>query len=399
MAGLMKTIYITSLATAVLFMLFLSAMSTVRAPLGGQPFAVTSFADREKAEKMLADKIAEQTAAKNKKPQIKKAVSQKEPRYFKQNDGQDNIVILKGEGTSHRHSTELDSINGSFKKLGNNELVGLHKNGLPPAPDVALIEKTEYGVLPRISDDGKRALEVYARPSFISELNDNSIKSIAILVTNLGLSQPITDNALEKLPPEITISMNPYATNLNSWVRRARQSGHELMLQLPMEPYDYPDNDPGPHTLLAGQTDKINIQRLRWIMSRMNGYIGMVNINGSKFSTDENALHPILQEIKIRGLSYMDVQPEAPELPYQLSQELKLEYHQGSLIIDKVQTKEAIDIELKKLEQLANQHGKAIGVASGLPLSIQRISEWAATLKKRGINLVPISATLSKRQS
>ena len=33
-------------------------------------------------------------------------------------------------------------------------------------------------------------------------------------------------------------------------VARAREAGHEVLLEVPMEPFDYPDNDPGPQTLL-----------------------------------------------------------------------------------------------------------------------------------------------------
>jgi hypothetical protein len=69
---------------------------------------------------------------------------------------------------------------------------------------------------------------------------------------------------------------------------------------------------------------------------------------------------------------------------------------QGSVIIDRVQTKASIDRSLKKLEDLANKNGSAIGVMSGLPLSVQRLTEWSASLKKKGIHLVPLSATLVK---
>lgn len=392
----MKTLYITSAATALFFLLFLVLMSSINSPLGGEPFSVTLLSSKKQAEMNLADQRAAIAAEKNKKPARQKTVEQKEPRYF--NADKDTNVVLSGEALLRKQNNdEVAHLKVSTPDMNSLELADVNNVGLPLAPDPDLIEKSKYGLLPRIAPNGKRAQDVYARPNFIARLKDKNIKTISILVTNLGLSKPVTDNAIEKLPPEITLSFNPYSKQLNSWVKRARRNGHELMLQLPMEPFDYPDNDPGPHTLLNDLSDTINLQRLKWLMSRMTGYVGMVNISGSKFSSDENALHPILHELKVRGLTYMDAHPQAPEVPYQISRQIKLDYLQGSLIIDRVQTKSSIDLSLAKLEEMAQSHGSAIGIMTALPLSIQRITEWSVSLKKKGINLVPISASLVKQ--
>ena len=166
-----------------------------------------------------------------------------------------------------------------------------------------------------------------------------------------------------------------------------------------MEPFDYPDSDPGPHTLLSQQSDKANIERLRWIMARMAGYVGIVNVEGSRFTTSEDALHPILRELKNRGLFYMNSNPQSGDIPYQLAQEVNLDYLQTNLNIDVIKSAAAIDKSLAQLEKIANKHGTAIGIASALPLSVQRITEWSADLKKRGITLIPLSAATPEKQS
>jgi len=397
--SLMKTLYITSGVTAAVFLAFILLMSLVDAPLGGQPYTITKLTDRKKAEDKLALKLEAMADEKNKRPKKKEASSQDEPRYFSKDKEQKrgNSVVMRGEGTAlDAPSKDVQHLKANETISDNLELADIKSSGLTQAPDKDLIEKSQYGLLPRIAHNGRRAQDVYARPNHGKHFRSKSVKTIAILVTDLGLSQPVSKNAIEKLPPEVTLSFNPYAGQLESWVRRARRGGHELMLQVPMEPFDYPDNDPGPHTLLSGLSDTVNLQRLKWIMARMTGYIGMVNINGSKFSSIESAMHPILHELKVRGLTFMDAHPQAPEISYQLSQEIKLDYLQGSVIIDRVQTKTSIDLSLKKLEELANKNGSAIGVMSGLPLSVQRLTEWSASLKKKGIHLVPLSATLVK---
>ena len=63
-------------------------------------------------------------------------------------------------------------------------------------------------------------------------------------------------------------------------VARARGEGHEVLLQVPMEPFDYPDNDPGPQTLLTSLDAGQNIDRLHWLMSRFQGYVGHRQLHG-----------------------------------------------------------------------------------------------------------------------
>lgn len=402
----MKKLYITSIATAAILLLFLAVMSLVRSPLGGEPYTVTPLTDKKQAQKNLQTKLAQLAEAKKNSGKKKNPV-QSEPLYFSedQNPSQisDNSVTLSGEGTALKTDTNAKiakaaHLDPNTIPKANNELADFHGNSLVAAPIKELIENTKYGLLPRISLDGKRPLDMYARPAKLPKTNRPQ-KTIAILITELGLSQPTTENALEKLPPEVTLAFNPYSTGLRNWMRRSRQLGHEIMLQLPMEPYDYPDNDPGPHTMIINQSDKVNLERLKWIMARMTGYVAMVNLNGSKFTSDEDALHPILQELKNRGLAYMDIHPQASEIPYQLSQEFKLDYLQGSILLDKELSSNSIDKALGKLEEMANKHGNAIGIASSYPISIQRIAQWSETLKKRGITLVPVSATISEKQS
>lgn len=391
----MKTLHITSCATALIFLMFFSIMSLINSPLGGQPFTVAKLADRKKAELKLAEQLAALEAEKNKKPVKLDVKSQKEPRYFK--PYKRNSVVKSGENTALKSDDKpvehLKARNNSSDSL---ELADVKNTGLSQVPDPDLIEKSKYGVLPRIAHNGKRAQDVYARPNYGKHFRKKDATTIAILVTDIGLSKPISDNAIEKLPAEVTLSFNPYANQLQSWVKRARRGGHELMLQVPMEPFDYPDNDPGPHTLLSGLSDTINLQRLKWIMARMTGYIGMVNINGSKFTSHESAMQPVMHELKVRGLTFMDAHPQAPEASYQVAREIKLDYLQGSVMLDRVLSKKAIDQSLKKLEDMALSQGSAIGVMTALPLSIQRLTEWTASLKKKGIYLVPISATIVK---
>ena len=130
-------------------------------------------------------------------------------------------------------------------------------------------------------------MTVYARPTNA----DASRPRVAILIRGLGLSQSATQTAIDTLPPEITLSFVPYPKDLQSWVNKARAAGHEVMLELPMEPYDYPDNDPGPSTLLTGLEPDENTKRLEWLLSRFTGYVGVTKVSA----------HGIRQGLRVRA--------------------------------------------------------------------------------------------------
>ena len=112
-------------------------------------------------------------------------------------------------------------------------------------------------------------------------------RAIAIVIGGLGVSAAVTQQAMEKLPGPVTFAFSPYGTDVDRLVDQcARADGHEVLLQAPMEPFDYPDNDPGPQTLLTSLSPDQNLDRLYWLMSRFQGYVGVANYMGARFTSE-----------------------------------------------------------------------------------------------------------------
>jgi polysaccharide deacetylase 2 family uncharacterized protein YibQ len=260
---------------------------------------------------------------------------------------------------------------------------------LVPSPDPRLAERTRYGILPRVGADGARPAQIYARPA-----GARAGPRVAVLVGGLGISQSATADAVAKLPPAVTLAFAPYGSDLEQTVAMARADGHEVMLQVPMEPFDYPDNDPGPHTLTVRAKVQENLDRLHWVMGRFTGYVGIVNFMGAKLTADETALAPILKEVADRGLLFLDDGSSsrsviAAGLGEQSSG--RPPTARAQIVIDITPRPDAIDKELQRLEELARTRGVAVGTASALPLSIDRVARWAKGLEAKGIELVPAS--------
>jgi polysaccharide deacetylase 2 family uncharacterized protein YibQ len=264
---------------------------------------------------------------------------------------------------------------------------------LAAAPDRRLVERGRHGVLPK-TGEGVRPLDVYARPVEALPGGVTPSGRIAILVGGLGISPTATGEAVAKLPPAMTLAFAPYGTDLERHVARARDNGHEVMLQVPMEPFDYPDNDPGPHTLTAKAKAAENLDRLHWTMARFSGYVGVVNFMGARITADEAAMGPILREIGARGLGFVDDGSSSRSLAAAVAQRAGTPAAKADRVVDGVARADEIDRELARLEELARERGVAVGSASALPLTIERLARWSKGLEARGILLVPVSSVL-----
>ena len=259
---------------------------------------------------------------------------------------------------------------------------------IPVGPDPALIEESPYGPLPRIAADGRRPMDVYGGPP---PPGDARTPRIAIIVSGLGLSQTGTQEAIRKLPPGVTLAFAPYGNSLGRWVARARQQGHETILQIPLEPFDYPNNDPGPHTLLTTLSVSENRDRLHWLMARMTAYAGIMNHMGARFTAARTAFEPFAREITARGLYFIDDGASSRSLSAEIAEAAGLPFLHGDVALDATPAKDEIDARLLQLETIAVTRGAAVGVAAALPVVVDRIADWARTAESRGFVLTPAS--------
>jgi len=255
-----------------------------------------------------------------------------------------------------------------------------------------LAEETKDGPIPRMDAKGNSPFVAYARPVPASVAAGKPL--IAIVVTGLGLNEAGTLAAAEKLPPEIDMAFAPYGKTLAHTVGAARAAGHELLLETPLEPFDYPDTDPGPQTLLTGQPVRDNLNKLYWLMARFGGYVGLINHTGARFTASSADFSPIMEELGTRGLGYLDDGTSNRSVAMQLAQANKVPFGRADTVLDANPARAPILSALDALVASATSKGSAIGVISALPVSIATVAEWAQTLPTKNIELVPASALM-----
>jgi polysaccharide deacetylase 2 family uncharacterized protein YibQ len=213
----------------------------------------------------------------------------------------------------------------------------------------------------------------------------------------MGLNEKLTQRAIKDLPADITLAFAPYGENLQEQVDRARHEGHEVFLQVPLEPIGFPANNPGPHTLTGDATDAQNIDALRWHLSRFTGYAGVVNYMGSRYLSMPKAIKPLLVELKQRGVLFLEDGSMALSATEGTARAMQLPIKRAKVVIDSDPNPQAIIAALTMLEEEATGTGFAIGTGTGLDITISTVREWAKAAAERGIILVPITASYKGR--
>ena len=259
---------------------------------------------------------------------------------------------------------------------------------LSAVPDPALVEESPQGPLPKVAEDGRMAWQAYAAPFDAKD----SRPRIATIIAGLGLSRAATEAAINRLPAAVTLAFDPYAKGLSDWVSLARQAGHEILLSLPMEPADFPLRDPGPLALLTSLEPADNLQRLELLLGRLSGYVGVITVLGSQFTTVESQVRPLLEALKGRGLLYVDSGTTPKTLAPKIAGEIDLPAAVNSLVLDGELTRAAVENQLTTLEGIARRRTRVVAVASPYPVIIERIAAWAQTLEAKNLVLAPVSA-------
>jgi polysaccharide deacetylase 2 family uncharacterized protein YibQ len=263
---------------------------------------------------------------------------------------------------------------------------------LAPAPDPGLVEQAPEGLLPKIGVDGRQPWQVYARPFNANEPRPR----VAIVLTSLGLSSAATESAIQGLPGAVTLAFQPYSDNLQQWINLARAAGHEVLLNLPLEPLDYPTNDPGPQALFTAFEPGENLDRLNWALSRVTGYVGVATHMGSRFTTSRESMSPVVRVLRDRGLLFLDTRASARSVATALATEVGVPRVINDRFLDaRDLSRASIDARLEEVERIAREVGVSVAIGQGYPVTIERIRAWVQTLDTKGLVLAPVSAVVN----
>jgi len=265
---------------------------------------------------------------------------------------------------------------------------------LIPAPDIALVEQSSEGSLPRIGRDGRRPWQVYAGHGPAA---DDVRPRVAIVIGRLGLSRPSGIESIRRLPGAVTLAFDPTAKGLPDWISRARQAGHEVLLTLPVRSVNFPIVDEGPTALQVALAPPENVKRLEQVLTRGAGYVGVITTPEGELAIQEPALRSVMEALNKRGLLIVDGGGTQNTLVPKVATALGQPAAVVDVMIDAEPSRAAIDAKLADLEAMARGGKAAVGFAQAYPVTIERLVAWIPTLAGKGILLVPVSAVAGRQ--
>jgi polysaccharide deacetylase 2 family uncharacterized protein YibQ len=261
---------------------------------------------------------------------------------------------------------------------------------LPQSPLRAIEEVTDLGPLPiRGGHNGLTAYSVYGYPFDRADQRNK----VAFILTGTSQLQQLRQQALQKLPGAVALSLSPLAPDFATQVTTAREAGHEVLLEVMAENREMTPSstanivDPGPGALRVSLPPEENLQRLHLMMTKASGYVGLTFARDVGVLKQNSFMRDLLADVQSRGI--LMVSPDLTEEQIGNGQSVFLKPAER---VDLQLSPEAIDLSLADLEQRARERGQVLVVAEATPLLIDRLINWLPGLAERGMVLAPPSA-------
>jgi polysaccharide deacetylase 2 family uncharacterized protein YibQ len=217
---------------------------------------------------------------------------------------------------------------------------------------------------------------------------------IAVVIDDVGLDRLRSRRAWE-LPGPLTMSFLPYAKDLREQAKSARARGHELMLHLPMEPNGR--NDPGPNALMVSLSDTELRQRTDAALDSFEGFAGVNNHMGSRFTAFKPGMETVLRRLKGRGLMFLDSRTSAQSVGDQVAHEIGVPSIVRHVFLDDDESFDAVRRKLGEAEGLARRQGFVVVIGHPHEATLLALGEWLPSVQSKGMALAPATAVLRKR--
>ena len=213
---------------------------------------------------------------------------------------------------------------------------------------------------------------------------------IGLLITGIVNNSDILQK-IESLPGEVSLGYSPYCMDITEHLTKIVAKGHDIYVQTPFEPENYPIDDPGYLGILRAQHNKGNMNRLNTILTKFDMIKGVYSEPSEKFTSYAEELKPILDEIKKNNLLFLYGNGVGNKIFDDLTTEKSIQVLYKNILVDQEVNDIAIKARLSELEKIATEKGFVIAYARPYPLTLSIILDWINSLDKKGISIAPIS--------
>jgi len=219
---------------------------------------------------------------------------------------------------------------------------------------------------------------------------------IAIVIDDLGLDRKRSARTVALRGP-LTLAWLPYAGEVGRQAAAARAAGHELLLHAPMQPQGR--ENPGPNALTTNLPPDEIRRRVAGYLALLPEAVGLNNHMGSHFTRDAQAMTPVIEELRSRGLLFLDSRTALDSVAASVARAADVPTAVRDVFLDNEQSAEYVNARLAEVEAVAKRRGSAIAIGHPHEATLNALEPWLASLSARGLVLVPLTAVVRRRGS
>lgn len=216
---------------------------------------------------------------------------------------------------------------------------------------------------------------------------------LAIVLADIGVAENFAKSVIEGSHPAITLGFSPYTEHLASLKIRADEKSFESWLMLPLQPIDYPTQDPGPMTILTNAPLELTQDQMdRFTGIGKTGYPGFITNKDHAFTGEDLRSNPMMRAISEKRFAFIEGRNEGTPFARDYAAEHYIPYAQANEWLVRNMGRSEIENALQRVEKMTQMNGSAILMVESTPVSLEILNKWIETLPERKIQLVPLSA-------
>lgn len=218
---------------------------------------------------------------------------------------------------------------------------------------------------------------------------------IAVIVDELGGRADVPAR-LVALSRPVTLAVLPGLPLSRQIARDAARAGLEVLVQLPLEPYRFPEDDPGPGVLTLAMSPQEVTRRTRQHLAGVPGAAGVATRMGSRFTEDRSRMRAVLEPVYLQGLFFVDSLTSTRSVGYDLARALGIPAARRQLFLDPDESEATARARFEAAADWAERRGSVVAIAHGRVLTVRLLEEALPRWDARGLELVPVSTLLAR---
>lgn len=214
---------------------------------------------------------------------------------------------------------------------------------------------------------------------------------LALVIDDFGY-RPLEEHKVLALPSAVTIAVLPDAPHSRQMALLAHQTGHEILIHLPMAPMS---KQPLEINTLTPEMDQLQIQRIiQHVIQQVPFAVGLNNHMGSRMTSSLSGMQKVMKVLNQHQLYFLDSVTIGTTQAINAARGTSVKVAKRNVFLDDTQNVADIRYQLQRAIRMAQRQGSAIAIGHPHPTTVKVLQEMLPNLPA-DVRLVRVSQLVS----